>query len=312
MTRKKVYRPRNWSDYNKNLIQRGNITLWIHEDVLKGWYEKLKTGRRGASNIYSDLAIQCAAQVRFLYKLPLRATQGFLISLFNALHLTQAIPCYTTVSRRLKNINVKIPVTPSRAPRHLVLDSTGLKVYGEGEWKVRTHGYTKRRTWRKIHLGFDGLTQEIVCATLTTNDFKDSEVFEDCLSQLPANTVNFIGADGAYDSEKCYRYCHKHLIEPIIPPRRGAKIKRHGNCKKIVHARDRTLRYIRQYGRKKWKIDNHYHKRSLAETGMYRFKTIFSDRLSSRVFETQAQEVFIKCGILNRFTKLGLPQSQAA
>jgi hypothetical protein len=244
--------------------------------------------------------------------MPLRATQGFLISLFNWLNLTQAIPCYTTVSRRLKKMEVEISITSSKKPRHLVLDSTGLKVYGEGEWKVRTHGYSKRRTWRKIHLGFDVLTQEIICATLTTNDFKDSEVFEDCLSQLPLGTINAVGADGAYDSENCYQYCQKHSIEPVIPPRRGAKIKRHGNRKELIHARDKALRYIRRHGRNNWKINSHYHKRSLAETEMYRFKTAFSDRLSSRLFETQAQEAFIKCGILNQFAKLGLARSQAA
>src|SRR5262245_37375087 len=120
MARKKIYRPRNWSNYNKSLIQRGNVTLWIHEKVLKGWYENSNTGRRGASNLYSNLAIQCAAQFRFLYKMPLRATQGFLISLFNWLSLPQAIPCYTTVSRRLKKMEVGISITSSKELRHLV------------------------------------------------------------------------------------------------------------------------------------------------------------------------------------------------
>lgn len=205
MKGKKVYRPRNWKNYNRNLIEQGNITLWIHETVINNWYESSKTGRPRASPLYSKLAILCAAQIRPLYKLPLRTTQGFLISLFKLLNLNQTIPCYTTVSRKLKHVDFKISITPNKAPRDLVLDSTGLKVHGEGEWKVRTHGTSKRRTWRKIHLGCDASIQEIVCAVLTTNDFKNSEVFEDCLSQIPPAEIAQVATDGAYDSNNCYQ-----------------------------------------------------------------------------------------------------------
>jgi Transposase DDE domain len=153
MARKKaVYRPRNWAEYNKSLVGRGSLTLWVSEEVLEVWYSKEKTGQKGASNRYSALAILCAKQVRFLYHLPLRATQGFSGSLFALLKIELEVPWYTMLSRRLKNLDLPILKTPSKEPRHLVLDSTGLKVYGEGEWKVRVHGWSKRRAWLKYIL----------------------------------------------------------------------------------------------------------------------------------------------------------------
>lgn len=310
MPRKKIYRPHSWSQYNKSLVNRGSLTLWISEKLLDTWHELEKTGKRGAPKQYSDAAILCANQIRFLYQLPLRATQGFLKSLFNLLKIGHLVPCYTTVCRRLKKLSINIPRTPCKEPRALVLDSTGLKVYGEGEWKVRQHGISKRRTWRKIHLGFDANTQEIVCATLSTNDFKESELLEDCLSQV-TDEINRVCLDGAYDATACYNYCQERTIEPLIPPRKGSKIWKPRQIQ-LPHPRDKALRCIRKQGRKYWRLNSGYSIRSLAETGMFRFKKTFSDRLSSREFYSQANEAFIKCGILNKFAQLGLPNSRAA
>jgi hypothetical protein len=197
-------------------------------------------------------------------------------------------------------------------PRDIVLDSTGLKVYGEGEWKVRQHGFSKRRTWRKIHLGFDAETQEITCASFTTNDFKDSELLEDCLSQVGVGNIRQICADGAYDATSCYDYCEKTGIKPLIPPRKGAKIWQRRKQKNASHPRDEALRLIRKHGRKSWRLNSGYSVRSLAETGMFRFKNTFSGQLSSRDFDIQANEAFIKCGMLNKIVQLGLPRSRAA
>lgn len=310
MPRKKIYRPHSWSQYNKSLVNRGSLTLGISEELLDTWHELEKTGKRGAPQQYSDAAILCANQIRFLYKLPLRATQGFLNSLFNLLKIGHSVPCYTTLCRRLKKLSIKIPHSSQKEPRDLVLDSTGLKVYGEGEWKVRQHGVSKRRTWRKIHLGFDAKTQEIVCATLTTNDFKDSELLEACLSQV-AEAINRICLDGAYDAGTCYDYCKKKDIQPLIPPRRGAKIW-YPRELKSPHPRDEALRHMRKHGRKHWRLNSGYSVRSLAETGMFLFKKTFSDRLSSREFNSQGNETFIKCGILNKFAQLGLSNSKVA
>lgn len=307
--KKVVYRPRNWCQYNKALVKRGDLMLWIPQEVLNMWYVTKKTGRRGASYRYSDLAILCASQIRFMYHLPLRATQGFLGSLFSLLNITHRVPCYSTICRRMKTLNVNIPIQTSDFSRHIVLDSTGMKVYGEGEWKVRTHGAGKRRTWRKIHLGIDTESQEITCSAISTNDFNDSELFDDCLSQLNAEEIHQVSADGAYDAKNCYQYCERNQIQLTVPPRKGARLKIHGNTKSPPHPRDETIRQIRNHGRKNWKISSGYTKRSLAETAMFRFKQAFTGMLSSRDFQHQANEVFIKCGIMNVFSKLGLPCS---
>jgi hypothetical protein len=312
MSRKKIHRPLSWSQYNKSLVDRGSLTLWISDELLASWHQSEKTGKRGAPKRYSDLAILCANQIRFLYKMPLRAAEGFLKSLFQLLGVNHSVPDYTTIGRRLKKLSVPISRTTSAEPRDVVLDSTGLKVYGEGEWKVRQHGYSKRRTWRKIHLGFDAKSQEIVCATLTTNDFKDSEVLEDCLSQVGKGKIHQLCADGAYDAAPCYDYCAKNNIKFLTPPRKGAKIWQRRKRYNVPHPRDEALRCMRKHGRKFWRLNSGYSVRSLAETGMFRFKKTFTGQLSSRDFNVQANEAFIKCGMLNKIVQLGLPKSRVA
>jgi hypothetical protein len=277
MSSKKIYRPQNWSHYNRSLVQRGDLSLWVCEDFLKKWMNDEKSGKKGAPKTYSDMAILCANQVRLLYHLPLRATQGFLQSLFRMLKTNARVPCYSTICRRLKTLTVPIPISRPKEARVIVLDSTGLKVYGEGEWKTRQHGVSKRRTWRKIHLGFDADSQEVVCAAVTTNDFNDSELLEGCLSQLSPKEIKRVCLDGGYDVKNCYNYCIKNKIQPLIPPRKGAKIW-HRRQIQNPHPRDKALRFIRKHGRRKWRLNSGYSQRSLAETGMFRLKQTFSGR----------------------------------
>lgn len=192
-----------------------------------------------------------------------------------------------------------------------MIDSTGLKVYGAGEWKVRKHGYTKRRTWRKLPLSINLESQEIVAQRLTSNSVDDAAAGVEMLQSM-AQTPQFIAADGAYDKRKFYDECQAQQIDKIVvPPQRNAKIWQHGNSSKPPHPRDENLRYIRRHGRKKWKTDHDYHQRSLAETAVFRFKTIFGSQLNARSDEHQQTEVAIKCAILNRFTALGMPDTLA-
>ena len=201
-------------------------------------------------------------------------------------------------------------------PRHIVIDSTGLKVYGEGEWKVRQHGYTKRRTWRKLHLGVDEATHELAAALVTTNDVSDDDGFSEILDQVDGE-ITQISADGAYDKRKVYSEINDRndrsttKTRAVIPPMRGAKIWKHGNTKGHRLDRDENLRSIRKNGRAEWKRQSGYHRRSIAETAMYRFKTIFGDKLGARLFESQCTEAFIKCRALNMMTRLGMPDSYA-
>lgn len=253
-----------------------------------------------------ESTLKCALTLRSVFHLPLRATEGLIASLIAMMNLPIKSPDYSTFSRRKSNLNIDIKEKLSKGSIDLVIDSTGLKIYGEGEWKVRQHGHSKRRTWRKLHLGINPKTHSIEAAVVTTNDFKDNEVIEDLLNQAE-NSLQEICADGAYDTENCYQAIDACGAKAIIPPRKGAKIKQRAHPNRIPHPRDENLRAIRKSTRKQWKKNSGYHKRSLAETAMFRFKKIFGATLMSRTFDNQAVEALIKCRALNIMTGLGMP-----
>lgn len=190
------------------------------------------------------------------------------------------------------------------------MDSSGLKIFGEGEWKVRSHGKSKRRTWRKLHVGVDPLSGEIQAAALTTNDVSDSQMVTSLLAQIEQPIKHFAG-DGSYDKRNVYDSLNQYAPDAVIliPPRKNARIWQHGNTKAERLKRDENLRTIRKSGRKAWKQDSGYHIRSLAETTMFRLKTIFGDRLSARLLETQVTQALIRCAALNRMSHLGMPDS---
>ncbi len=303
------YRVRNWADYNASLVQRGSLTLWVSPDVVRAWKPQPDGPRqRGGQVQFSDMVIECLLTVRVVFHLTLRATEGFARSLFEMMKVNVEVPDYTTLCKRAKHLNVSLPTT-THGPIHAVLDSTGLKVFGEGEWKVRKHGYSKRRTWRKLHLSMDSATHEIQAMLLTEASMDDAEATPELLDQTSA-PMEQLSADGAYDKRKVYTTCVKHGVQKItIPPRRDAHIWQHGNCAASSLPRDENLRRIRAVGRRQWKDEFGYHQRSLVETAMFRFKTIFGDHLSSRILYTQKTEARIKCAALNRMTQLGMPDS---
>jgi hypothetical protein len=194
------------------------------------------------------------------------------------------------------------PVLPRRGHVNVVLDSTGLKVFGEGEWKVRQHGPSNRRTWRKLHLAIDPQTREIVAEVLTTNAEHDADQAKALLKDVPGKIDN-VTADGAYDKWKVYEAIDGCGAEPKIAPRRDAKIKRHANTKGPRLARDEAIRMIRRMGRKNWKKRIGYHCRSLLETEVFRLKTTFGPMLKNRNLPNQITEARLRCKILNHFTQ---------
>ncbi len=307
---KRTYRLRNWPDYNKALVERGSLTIWVSEDVLRAWHNTERTGRRGKTAFYTDTAILCMATLGEVYRLPLRATQGLTRSLIHLLGVELSVPDYTTLCRRRRALEVELPRRSKTEPLHVVVDSTGIKVYGEGEWKVRQHGYTRRRTWRKLHLAVDEATGELVASSVSTNSFKDSQLLEDLLTQVE-DEIKQVSADGAYDTRNCYAAIRGRKARAAIPPRRGARIWHHGNTKAERHIRDENLRAIRRKGRREWKRESDYHRRSLAETAVFRVKMIFGERVGARSFEGQASQLLVRCAALNRMTHLGMPDSYA-
>jgi Transposase DDE domain len=244
-----------------------------------------------------------------IFHLPNRSVEGFVRSLFQMMKIDLPVPDHTTLSKRGKTLKVKLP-KKSAGSLNVVMDSTGLKVYGEGEWKVRKHGYSKHRTWRKLHLGGNPDNGEILAVILTGNNISDDAVVKEMLAQIE-QTLLSCAADGAYDKRKVYDALNEHSpeVDILIPPRKNAHIWQHGNSKQERLQRDENLRYIRQHGRQQWKEDSGYHIRSLAETFMFRLKTIFGDKLSARLLETQITQAMIRCVALNKMTHSGLPES---
>jgi IS5 family transposase len=309
-TKKATYRIRNWSAYNKSLVQRGSITLWINEDVLANWHPEVEGKRlRGGQVQYSDQAIECLLMLKAVYRLPYRQTVGFGQSVIDLLGADVRAPDYTTLCKRSADLAMSLPTSNPDEPKHIVVDSTGLKIYGEGEWKVRQHGYSKRRTWRKLHLSVDENTHEIQALALTKAGVDDAEAGKQLVDDTPGE-IEQVSGDGSYDKRKFYAACRQRGIKHIIvPPRRDAKIWQHGNSKKEPLPRDQNLRRIRQIGRKQWKVESGYHRRSLAETAVFRFKIIFGNTLSTRTLPRQITEAKIKAAALNRMTQLGMPDS---
>ena len=313
---KQQYRVRNWREYNAALVHRGSLTFWLDESALSGWLHGDLSGRRGASLTYSDSAITAALVLKAVYRLPLRGAQGLVGSLLKLMNVDLPVPHYTTLSRRQARLQVEVPRLGCGQGVHLVVDSTGCKVYGEGEWKVRTHGASKRRTWRKLHLGVDEKSGEIVAAVLSSNNVSDGEVLASLLDQVEETIVQVSG-DGGYDQRGCYEALQDRetdqgqSLKVTIPPRRGARIWKHGNNTGERLARDENLRAIRQVGRKRWKQESGYHRRSLAESAMSRYKRIVGEKLQARNFSRQAKEAFIACLVLNRMNALARPDSHA-
>lgn len=299
---KQQYRIRNWQQYNKALVSRGSLTLWIDTRSTDTWLDRDVPARRGRRRTYTDAAIVCALLLREVYHLPLRSTQGLVASVLRLMQVSLPSPHYSTLCRRARRLELSL--TAPKKIKHLVIDSTGLKVYGEGEWKVRLHGADKRRTWRKLHISMDARTQQITSALITDKELLDRNALPKLLAETPAE-IEAICADGAYDFEQCYRAIRNCGATPLIPPRSDAVVR----GRNPFESRDENVGDIRKLGRKQWKLKSGYHKRSLVECAFFRLKSLFSERLRSRRTETQKVEAEIRCLALNQMTQLGMPQN---
>lgn len=294
---------KNWREYNEGLKKRYAITAHINPEALKK-PAKIK-GQRGRPPEYSQGLIEMALVVKAVYRLPYRGLDGFLRSVLGA---KARLPDYTTVCVRAATVDAVLNVIRRGESVHLVVDTTGLKVYGEGEWKVRQHGASKRRTWRKLHLGIDEATQDILTVDLTENSVGDQEHLPELLDTLPKGTrLKQVTGDGIYDSHACYQDVHARGAKFVTPPRKSSVLPR-GRPPKNEPLRTRAVRDCRRRGRTEWKKHHRYHRRSLSETGMYRFKTSFGGSLSSRTFPRQRTEAILKARTLNTFRALAAPQ----
>ncbi|TQP59670.1 IS5 family transposase [Vibrio cholerae] len=298
------YKTTNWKQYNKALINRGSLTFWIDEEAIRQWKQS-KQNKRGRPRQFSDLAITTALMVKRVFSMPLRALQGFIDSVFSLANVPILCPHYSCISRRAKQVEVSFKPKTRGAIQHLAIDATGLKVYGEGEWKVKKHGTDgKRRVWRKLHLAVDTSTHEIVAAELSLSTVTDAEVLPNLLKQTRRRIIEISG-DGAYDTRDCHEAIRFKRAIPLIPPREGAAFWENG------HPRNLAVGCQKLYGsNNKWKKRYGYHKRSLSETTMYRVKQLLGGRLNLRNYNAQVGETYAMIKALNKLTELGMPETQ--
>ena len=302
---KAKWRVTNWAEYDRALVQRGSLTVWFEEEFLRSHWRAEPTGKRGAPMKYSDLAIQVLLTLKATFSLTYRALEGFSRSLMKLLSLDFDVPDHSHTARRAKNVKIQIPRKSRTQPSHIVVDSTGLKIYGEGEWKVRKHGSSKRRRWIKVHLAVDADEKDVVGVEVTTEQWGDSEVFAGLIDQVEGK-IEQIDADGSYDTRQSYDVAQDRQASLVVPPRENAV------AWEEDHPRTQALAQIQEKGMADWKATTNYHRRSIAENAMYRLKQLFGDRLASRIFETQVVEVHARIAALNIMTYLGMPVSVRA
>ena len=276
------------------------MSVWFDPEM--SWQAD-RSGKRGHPETFSDSALQTCLTLKVLFGLPLRQTVGLVASLIEMAGLDWPVPDYSTLCRRQARIPVQIPYRRSDQPLNLLIDSTGIRFRGDGEWLSRKHGVTRRREWRKVHLAMDTATGDIRAVEFTSSRQGDSPILPELLSQIPAaEDIEAVTADGAYDTRRCHAAILEHGAEPIIPIRRNGRAWK-PDCPAAI-SRNEILRATRCLGRAIWKKWTGYHARSRVEAQMNRLK-LCGERIMSRDPNRQTAEIQIRIAIMNRFNALG-------
>ena len=303
-TYKTKYRVANWAAYDRALVGRGDIALWVSPEAIATW-APAGEGSRGGQRQYSDLAIETALTLRLLFHLPLRQTEGFLTSLFQMLGLDLSAPDHTTLSRRGQGLTLALRRVPADAGVHLIVDSTGLSIVGAGEWAAAKHGGRGRRGWRKLHLGVDR-AGVIVAHVLTDGHVDDATTGLTLIEATDGDLVS-VTADPAYDTVAFYDAAHRRGAHVVVPPARTATVSRRKPPRSS--ARDRTIVAVTEIGRRQWKKMSGYHRQARVENTFFRYKSIIGDGLRARSLAGQGSEAVLACHILNQMTERGRPES---
>ncbi len=304
-TYKTKYHVGNWPAYDRALVQRGDVTLWLAPEAIATW-EAVGVGTRGGQRQYSDLAIETALTLRLLFHLPLRQTEGFLTSIFGMLDLDLSAPDHTTLSRRGQHLDLTLRRAATGASLHLIVDSTGLSIVGEGEWAAAKHGGRGRRGWKKLHLGVNR-SGVIVAHALTDANVDDATTGIDLIGAV-AGAVTRVTADAAYDTIAFYESVGARGAQVVVPPVTTATVSRR---RPRSSARDRTIKKVNAIGRRRWKKTSGYHQQARVENAFFRYKSIFGDALRARSPGGQSTEALVACNVLNQMTDLGRPDSYA-
>jgi IS5 family transposase len=299
------YRVTNWAEYDQALVERGNFTLWITPLAIKTW-SAMATGLRGAPRKYSDLAIETALTIRLLFHLPLWQTEGFLRSLFDLMGLGLDVPDHTTLSRRGSTLKVNLGVLQSKKPMHLIIDSSGLSIVGEGEWAAVKHGGGGKRGWRKLHVGVDA-NGRIQTQVLTKSNVDDVTTGIKIIKATKGK-LNRVTADAAYDAVGFYEAAGARGARVVVPAIAKASVTGRGPRSA---ERERTIRKVEKLGRREWKKQSGYHRQGTVENAFFRYKTILGGKLHARGLSAQKAEATLGCKILNRLLDCGRPKSVA-
>ena len=277
----------------------------LSQQAIAAW-KPAGIGKRGGQLKYSDLAIETALTLRLVFNLPLSQAEGFLESIFAMMDLDLSAPDHTTLSRRGQHLDVRLRRVPTGEAIHLIVDSTGLSVVGEGEWAAAKHGGRGKRGWKKLHLGVDG-AGVIVAQVLTDGSTDDAKTGLNLIDAV-GGIIASITADAAYDTIAIYEAAHDRRAKVVVPPTKTATVSRRG---RRSAARDRTIRRVKKIGRRQWNKESGYHRQGTVENAFYRYKSILGDRLRSRHPRAQESEALIACNILNRVIETGRPESYA-
>ena len=301
------YRVTNWPVYEAGLRRRGDLTFWLHENALANWAAP-KRSTRGGQPLYADLAIELVLTVRLVFELALRQAEAFARSVLKLLGLELRVPDHSTLSRRGRAFAGRQPrCRAGKGPMHLVLDSTGLELFGQGEWNAAKHGRARRR-WRKLHLGVDADTGKIAAHRLTEGHADDAAQVPDLLRQ-PEGAIASLTADGAYDGDPVYQAAVSRQPDSppdvIIPPRTSAVPSTTDPDKQS--SRDRHIRLMDERGRIGWQRATGYGRRNLAETAIGRYKHLIGPKLRARTDAGQQGEVALAVQVLNRMIREAKP-----
>lgn len=299
------YKTTNWPSYNTALKQRGSLSIWFDPGMI--WVPP-PSGRRGRQQQFSDAAIQTCLTMKVLFGMPLRQTTGFVESLLRLAGLNWAVPDFSTLCRRQRTLDVRLPYRGGTGPLNLLIDSTGIKAEGEGEWNARKHGGSKRRIWRKIHIGIDEETLEVRAVEVTSSNIGDAPMLPELLNQIPPDQdIELVTADGAYDTRKCHDAIAARNAHAVIPPRKNAKPWKPTSAGAI--ARNEAVNASRYLGRALWRRWSGYHRRSRVESKMNCIK-LLGQSLMARDFDRQVAEIQVRVAVLNRYTALGIPVTE--
>jgi len=304
-TYKTKYRVANWASYDRALVGRGNVTLWVSPEAIVTW-EPLRVGTRGGQQKYSDVAIETALTLRLLFHLPLRQAEGFLQSLFGMMGIDLSAPDHTTLSRRGQLLDVTLRRVPTGGGLHLIVDSSGLSIVGEGEWARAKHCVRGTRSWKKLHLGVDR-SGVIIAHALTEATVDDATTAIELIKAVDGGVASITG-DSAYDTIAFYNAAGARGATVVVPPAKTARVSRR---KPRSSARDRTIRRVHAVGRRRWKKASGYHRQARVENAFFRYKLIIGESLRARSPAGQATESVLACNILNQMTQRGRPASYA-